>query len=217
MKRISILVMSVLFCSFLLSAQDKMQNQEKKEVKETKGTAEAKAASPSWTGYLVDKMCGARYVKGEASAAAEKGMKHSKSCALDEDCAASGFGIIMDGKYVKFDEAGDKIAADYLNKSDKKTNFLVDVTGSKDGDMLKVKTLADAKMEMKKDGKEAPKPAATPLAKADGKAESGKSYYEEISGRVREAIGLGPDDVKAVTVFFPKLKGPGDEASAVFV
>ncbi len=145
MKRILLLLLGLAFCSLLLVAQEKMQKQEKKEVKETK------AAAPSWTGYLVDKMCGARYVKGDAASAAEKGMKHSKACALDEDCAASGFGIIMDGKYVKFDEAGDKMAADYLNKSDKKSNFLVEVSGSKDGDMLKVKSLADAKVEMKKE------------------------------------------------------------------
>ena len=144
MKRILLLLLGLTFCSFLLIAQEKMQKQEKKEVKETE------AVAPSWTGYLVDKMCGARYVKGDATAAAEKGMKHSKACALDEDCAASGFGIIMDGKYVKFDEAGDKIAADYLNKSDKKSNFLVEVSGSKDGDILNVKSLADAKVEMKK-------------------------------------------------------------------
>jgi hypothetical protein len=151
MKRILLLLLGLTFCSFLLLAQDKIQKQEKREVKETKGMSETKAAAPSWTGYLVDKMCGARYVKGDATAAAEKGMKHSKACALDEDCAASGFGIIMDGKYIKFDEAGDKIAADYLNKSDKKSNFLVEVSGSKDGDMLKVKSLADAKMDTKKD------------------------------------------------------------------
>ena len=151
MKRIFILMLGLVFCSFLVFAQDKMQKQEKKEVKDTKGTSEAKSVSPSWTGYLVDKMCGARYVKGDAAIAAEKGMKHSKACALDEDCAASGFGIIMDGKYVKFDEAGDKLALDYLNKSEKKTNFLVQVSGSKDGEILNVKTLADAKTEVKKE------------------------------------------------------------------
>ncbi len=160
MKKTLLFALALSLCGFTLIAQDKAQKQEKKDAKETKAVSETKAASsPAWTGYLVDKMCGSRYVKGDATAAAEKGMKHSKACALDEDCAASGFGIIVEGKYVKFDEAGDKIAADYLNKSDKKSNFLVEVSGSKDGDILKVKTLADAKTEMKKEEakKEEPK------------------------------------------------------------
>ena len=149
MKKLLILALALSFCSLMVLAQEKMQMQGKKEMKEMKETKETKSTSPSFTGYLVDKMCGSRYVKGDATAAAEKGAKHSKACALDEDCAATGFGIIMDGKYWKFDEAGDKMAADYLNKTEKKSNILVEVSGSKDGDMLKVKSVADAKLEMK--------------------------------------------------------------------
>lgn len=152
MRKFSILFLIISLWSLSAFSQEKMQMQEKKEMKEMKTTKESKSMSPTYTGYLVDKMCATGYVKsGDAAKAAEKGMKHSKACALDEDCAASGFGIISDGKYLKFDEAGDKMAFDYLNKSDKKSDFKVEVSGTAEGNMITVKTLTDAKMEMKKE------------------------------------------------------------------
>jgi hypothetical protein len=76
------------------------------------------------------------------------------------------------------------------------------------------------KMEMEKKKAEtaAGKPAVT-NSKLEDKpdAGSGMSFYDELLEKVRGATGLTPDDVKSVTFFFPKIKGPGDEASAVFV
>lgn len=75
------------------------------------------------------------------------------------------------------------------------------------------------KMEMKPkpktDGAKEPPPVAglKPVMENPG----GGSFYDETVAKVRDAIGLTPDDVKAVTIFFPRLKGPGDEASAVFI
>ncbi|MCI0706468.1 MAG: hypothetical protein L0Y80_03155 [Ignavibacteriae bacterium] len=149
MKKLLIAGLVLALCSVPLMAQETMKKEETKQqdMKAKKEMKESKSMTMTVKGYLVDKMCGSGYAKGDAAKAAEKGMKHSKACALEEDCAASGYGIIMDGKYIKFDEKGDKLALEYLNKSSKKNDFLVEVAGMKDGDVLKVASLADAKME----------------------------------------------------------------------
>lgn len=141
MKQLSIIttvILAALLATFSLVAQEKKDMMSKQEM--TKADV--------WTGYLVDKMCGSGFVKKDAETAMSKAMKHTKSCALEESCMESGYGLIIGGKYIKFDEAGDKMAVDYLNKSTKKDNFFVEVTGTKDGDIVKVKSIADAKSEM---------------------------------------------------------------------
>jgi hypothetical protein len=145
MKKILVIGVVLSLCSMSLNAQESMKK------KDEKASKEMESKGMAFTGYLVDKMCGTGMVKGDAAKAADKGMKHTKACALDEDCAASGFGLVMDGKYVKFDESGDKLALEYLNKSEKKNGFLVEVSGMKDGDKIKVKSIAEGKVEMKKE------------------------------------------------------------------
>ncbi|HTY42289.1 MAG TPA: hypothetical protein VMH79_10490 [Thermoanaerobaculia bacterium] len=83
---------------------------------------------------LLDSMCSSK----------EKMMKapdaHSTSCALQ--CAKSGFGIVTaDGKFLKFDQAGnDQIVA--ALKGTKKTDHLrVTVDGTLMGDTIAVKTV----------------------------------------------------------------------------
>lgn len=139
LSRISVVTLAVVLATFTLTAQDKMDAMGKKSM----------AMAQMWKGYLVDKMCATGYVKdGDVAKANTKGAKHTKSCALEENCMESGYGLIIDGKYVKFDQGGDKMAADFLNKSKKKDNFLVEVSGTKDGDLVKVKSIAEAKTEM---------------------------------------------------------------------
>ncbi|HTR02957.1 MAG TPA: hypothetical protein VMN82_07145 [Thermoanaerobaculia bacterium] len=83
---------------------------------------------------LLDTMCSSK----------EKMMKtpdaHSTSCALQ--CAKSGYGIVgADGKYLKFDQAGnDQILA--ALKGTKKTDHLrVTVDGQLKGDTIAVKSV----------------------------------------------------------------------------
>jgi hypothetical protein len=97
--------------------------------------------SQKYTGYLIDKMCGMKDAKLEPAQATEKAMKHSKDCALEDMCKADGYGIISNGKFIKFDETGDKLASAYFDKSNKEDNFLVDVEGSMDGNILKVASI----------------------------------------------------------------------------
>ena len=66
--------------------------------------------------------------------------KHTRKCAL-ECSKGNGFGILVDGAYLKFDEAGNKLALDGLKKTTKKDHLRVDVTGAKEGDSIKVQSV----------------------------------------------------------------------------
>ncbi|HTP80162.1 MAG TPA: hypothetical protein VMM57_07140 [Bacteroidota bacterium] len=108
-------------------------------------------------GYLVDMMCGKRMGNGDVEKSNAKAAKHTTKCALDDACAESGYGLVYDGKWSKFDDAGDKLAAAWLAKTTLKDNLLVDVTCTMDGDMMKVSAIKPAtvkkdnsKMEPKK-------------------------------------------------------------------
>ncbi len=97
--------------------------------------------SQKFTGYLIDKMCGVKDAKLDPAKATEKAMKHTKDCALEDMCKEDGYGIISNGKFIKFDETGDKLASAYFDKSSKENDYLVDVEGTMDGDVLKVSSI----------------------------------------------------------------------------
>ncbi len=66
---------------------------------------------------------------------------HTKECALK--CAKSGFGIYTsDGKFLKFDAAGNQKLADALGKSSKTDHLRVNVTGEESGDTIKVQSVS---------------------------------------------------------------------------
>jgi hypothetical protein len=59
----------------------------------------------SWTGTIVDTACKSKDLAG-----------HTKQCTLG--CASKGLGIVLsDGKFVKFDEAGNAKAVEALKAS----------------------------------------------------------------------------------------------------
>lgn len=101
-------------------------------------------AAQTWSGYLVDKNCGTMIGKKEKTKAMEMGKKHSVACALDEACMASGYGIIHEGTFIKFDDAGDAMAAKYLKGLSKKNDVLVTVSGLLKGEILHVTKISDA-------------------------------------------------------------------------
>lgn len=103
-----------------LRADDKAKDKEKDE-----GVA----------GILIDKKCGEG--KDEEGAAG-----HPASCALK--CAASGLGVVKGDKWIKFDEKGQKLAKEYLEKhKDHKDATKVHVAGKvdEDGDEIAVKAI----------------------------------------------------------------------------
>lgn len=112
-----------------------LRAQEKSEKKET-----------NYKGYLVDKMCATGLTKsGDVKKATEKAKKHTRDCALEDNCKASGYGLVIDGRFHKFDGAGDKLALGYLNKTKKESNLVVEVKGTSEGDAIKVASLKEAK------------------------------------------------------------------------
>ena len=66
-------------------------------------------------GYVVDAMCAQGIMK--KGNVMERAAAHTKECALEESCAASGYGIFSDGKYIKFDSHGDEMAQNFLQES----------------------------------------------------------------------------------------------------
>jgi hypothetical protein len=87
------------------------------------------------SGTLIDAMCGAEATQADADA-------HTRECALMSHCAASGFGIVLDGKFHKFDADGSKLAAEIFEKTTKKDHITATVEGVEQADgSIKVEKL----------------------------------------------------------------------------
>lgn len=72
---------------------------------------------------------------------ADKADEHPRSCAIQ--CAKGGYGIITaDGKFLKFDEAGNKKALEALEESDKKDHLRATVEGTLNGDIITVSSIS---------------------------------------------------------------------------
>ena len=94
------------------------------------------------TGVLMDAACGAR-----GAANVEKAAKHTVACALMESCKASGFGLVLEGRFLKFDPAGVEQALKLLEAAKVRENFRVEVTGEFAEDDVKVSAMKPAKQE----------------------------------------------------------------------
>ena len=87
------------------------------------------ASAETFSGTVVDVMCKGKDLAG-----------HTRSCALD--CAKSGFGLVeADGKFLKFDESGNARTLSLLKKSSKEKDLKVKVTGTLDGELIKVQAV----------------------------------------------------------------------------
>jgi len=92
------------------------------------------------TGVLIDQMCGAKMMsKDDPQAAAAA---HKKACAMKDSCASSGFAVIQGKHMYKLDDAGAKMAKEYLAKDDAST--MVTVDGTVKEDMIAVKSIKPA-------------------------------------------------------------------------
>ena len=86
-------------------------------------------AAESFSGTVVDVMCRSKDLAG-----------HTRECALT--CAKSGYGIVTaEGKFLKFDEAGNARTLSTLKKVTKDKDLKAKVTGTIDGDVLKVEAI----------------------------------------------------------------------------
>jgi hypothetical protein len=91
------------------------------------------AAAEAWSDVsMIDSQCSAK-VKADPDA-------HTRQCALM--CEKAGFGIVdSSGNYLKFDDKGNQEALKLLHSSSKKDHIRVNVTGSKDGNVIHVESL----------------------------------------------------------------------------
>jgi hypothetical protein len=87
------------------------------------------AAAAEYSGTVVDVMCRAKDLAG-----------HTRECAVT--CSKSGYGLVTaDGKFLKFDESGNARALAALKKATKDKDLKAKVSGTVDGDVLKVQAI----------------------------------------------------------------------------
>ncbi|GEM_PF-2055807 len=146
MKKLTAVCLVAMLVSGIAVAQDM-----KAESKAGAAKVEKKALN-MWHGYIVDAMC-AKGMAKNSETAMKKAMNHTRDCALEEACAESGFGIFMEGKYVKFDESGDKMAKEMLAKTKTEKSIMVEVKGEMKGDVLAVASISEHQMDKSMDAK----------------------------------------------------------------
>src|SRR6266480_1061562 len=87
------------------------------------------AAAETLSGTVVDIMCRGKDLAG-----------HTRECAVT--CSRSGYGLVTaDGKFLKFDEAGNARTLTALKKLTREKDLKAKVTGTLNGDLLKVETI----------------------------------------------------------------------------
>ena len=102
---------------------------------------EMKSTKTQVSGYVVDAMCAKGMAKKDKPM--EAAAMHTKQCALEEECAASGFGVFSDGKWYKFDEKGDVMASELIKASKTEKGIMVKAEGEMKGDVLAVSALGE--------------------------------------------------------------------------
>src|SRR5688572_19826554 len=90
------------------------------------------------TGVLIDNTCGRKQTSEEAAA------NHPKSCAMKDGCAKSGYGVFSGKKLIKFDEAGNAKAKEFLAVKENTTKIIAVGALSEDGKTLAVKEIKAA-------------------------------------------------------------------------
>jgi hypothetical protein len=101
----------------------------------------AQGETRTLSGHIVDKACSARVSKSEDPQQAAS--KHTRKCALMENCKASCYGLYADGKYYEFDEKGCELAKGALEKSTKESGAVFVVVGKVDGSTITVTSLSE--------------------------------------------------------------------------
>ncbi len=83
----------------------------------------------TWTGTVVDVMCKGKDLAG-----------HTRQCAVS--CAKGGYGLVLsDGKFVKFNESGNAKTLQILKTATKDKDLKAKVSGTMEGDVIKVQAL----------------------------------------------------------------------------
>jgi hypothetical protein len=110
-------------------------------------------------GYVVDAACAKGISKKQNIM--ERAAAHTRDCALQDGCAASGFGVFSDSKWYKFDQNGDRLAKALLEKTEHEKGIAVDVTGRPEGGQFLVASMAESTGTGAKSGKTNASPGKT--------------------------------------------------------
>jgi hypothetical protein len=87
-------------------------------------------------GILLDKACSPKIVQSNDQAAAKK---HTRDCALMDECVKAGYGVLTpDGKFINIDPAGSAKVVEALKASKKDSDIRVKVTGELKGEVIKL-------------------------------------------------------------------------------
>jgi len=111
-------------------------------------TAKSESQTTVVKGYVVDHMCASGMVKLDKEKAMARAKKHTTQCALEDDCAASGYGLVSNGKWIKFDKNGNDEATKYLKSTKRKSGNYVEVSGNMGGEVFAVSSLKPIEDEM---------------------------------------------------------------------
>ncbi len=130
MRYVSIAVLACAFAVVGFAQQDQGNAQQ--------GSAQL----ATMNGYLVDAMCGKKMASKDKPM--EKAAAHTKDCAMNDACAASGFGVLSDGKYYKFDADGSQKAKQLLEQSSREDNLYVQVSGTVQDSTMSVSSISEA-------------------------------------------------------------------------
>ncbi len=138
-KNYLLLTLLTVFIAAAVFAQDTTsKGTEKKEP-----SSQVPKQAVTLQGYVVDAMCAKNMANKPTTM--EKAAAHSKSCALEDDCASAGFGLFSDGKWYKFDAAGDAKAQEMIEKTKKKDHIAAEVKGTIGGDTFTVVSIKETK------------------------------------------------------------------------
>lgn len=110
------------------------------------------AGQNHWQGYLIDRQC-AESIKDDSDRKTFV-VHHTKDCALMPNCRAKGYALFVDNKWYDLDKRGNELAVRILTVSNKKRGFYVRVTGTTQGQVLKVESMKESEEPMPGNGAE---------------------------------------------------------------
>ena len=120
--------------TYLTGVQQTRETSPEREIK-----PEEKDPDETFYGVLIDEDC----------SDFEEPSMHDLPCMLMYDCRDSGYGLVIlhpDGSYVfyMFDQHGQELAWQYLNETTRMSGLYVTVTGKREENLIKVKTLEES-------------------------------------------------------------------------
>ncbi len=101
----------------------------------------AKSKSSAFQGYLLDRQC-ADSVREDSDP--EDFIKHhTKDCALMVNCRRKGYSLYVKPNWFDLDKHGNKLAVKVLQKSPRRNAFYIQVEGTTQAGILKVKDIVE--------------------------------------------------------------------------